>query len=61
MVTSHNTVLYIQVGGKSGGKQQKPCREEAKRKEEALVKEIIADMMDSYGGYEKPQVSFLSR
>jgi hypothetical protein len=46
------------VGGKNGGKQQKPCREETKRREETLVKEIIADMMDSYGGYEKPQVSF---
>jgi hypothetical protein len=27
-----------------------------KSREEALVKEIIADMMDSHGGYEKPQV-----
>jgi len=36
--------------------KQKLTKEEVKRREEALVKEIIADMMDSHGGYEKPQV-----
>ncbi len=41
-----------------GAKGVKPklTKEEVKRREEALVKEIIADMMDSHGGYEKPQV-----
>jgi hypothetical protein len=36
--------------------KQKLTKEEVKRREEALVKDIIADMMDSHGGYEKPQV-----
>jgi hypothetical protein len=34
----------------------KLSKEEVKRREETLVKEIVADMMDSHGGYEKPQV-----
>ncbi len=54
---SQRLILYAvhhTQGAKKGKK--KLSREEVKQREETLVKEIIADMMDSYGGYEKPQV-----
>ena len=34
-------------------------KEQIRKLEEELVRNIIADMMDSNGGYEKPQVLFI--
>ena len=39
------------------GREKGVSKEEAKRKEEAAIKEVISDLMDQNGGYPRPEVS----
>ena len=38
------------------GREKGVSKEEAKRKEEAAIKEVISDLMDQNGGYPRPEV-----
>ena len=39
------------------GKDKGVSKEEAKRREEAAIKEVISDLMDQNGGYPRPEVT----